>query len=116
MAKRDRLTPDLFRDWQPPQVAAQLAGPRPQGGTLRSRISRAVGPTASIRAPHRVVANSSPAVSRAIRASNRAPRGGVDPPPTQTRAAASARAPMSRSTRTMASPSIVSRTPVFAGA
>lgn len=42
MAKRDRLTPDLFRDWQPPQVAAQLAGPRPQGGTLRSRISRAV--------------------------------------------------------------------------
>lgn len=42
MAKRDRLTPDLFRDWQPPEVAARLDGPAPQGGTLRSRISRAV--------------------------------------------------------------------------
>lgn len=42
MAKRDRLTPDLFRDWQPPEVAARLDGPSPQGGTLRSRISRAV--------------------------------------------------------------------------
>ena len=42
MAKRDRLTPDLFRDWQPPQVAVELAGPAPKGGTLQSRISRAV--------------------------------------------------------------------------
>lgn len=42
MPKRDRVTPDLFKDWQPPQVAVDLTGPRPQGGSLRSRISRAV--------------------------------------------------------------------------
>ena len=42
MARRDPNTPDLFRDWQPPQVAAQLPGDAPRGGTLGGRISRAV--------------------------------------------------------------------------
>lgn len=40
--RRDPFTPDLFRDWQPPQVAAQLSGDVPRGGTLNGRISRAV--------------------------------------------------------------------------
>lgn len=42
MTKRDPLTLDLFRDWQPPQVAVTLPGDAPRGGTLGGRIARAL--------------------------------------------------------------------------
>lgn len=42
MAKRDRLTPDLFNDWQPPEVAVSMPADAVRGGTLRTQIARAV--------------------------------------------------------------------------
>lgn len=42
MVKRDAATLDLFRDWQPPQVEAQIDPSITRGGTLDVKIARAV--------------------------------------------------------------------------
>lgn len=43
MTRRDRFTPDLFTDWQPPKVAVGFDPERLTGNRLASKISRAVG-------------------------------------------------------------------------
>lgn len=40
--RRDPNTPDMFTDWQPPQIAAQLPPEVVCGGTLPGQIARAV--------------------------------------------------------------------------
>ncbi|MEP3260139.1 MAG: hypothetical protein ABJO06_21660 [Roseibium sp.] len=43
MAKRDPMTPDLFTDYTPPEVALGFGDRVARGGDLASRISRAIG-------------------------------------------------------------------------
>lgn len=40
--RRDTLTLDLFRDWEPPKVAVSLPAGTVRGGTLATQIARAV--------------------------------------------------------------------------
>lgn len=42
MTKRDPFTPDMFTDWQPPEVSVGLPPETARGGTLRTQIARAV--------------------------------------------------------------------------